>query len=118
MARIAYFRAENSAYTYVDSTNTTVVKSVTDTNIAKVCPAIDTRLSNPATPVWTWVNPQSFQIFSSGLDCTYSSLVSPSGQTYPTDRLMFPSGGNYDPTGHTYDDITNFSGGTLESAMP
>jgi len=89
-------------------------------------PAIDTRLSNidglynysgspPA--VYSWVNPRSFQIFSSGLDVTYSSPITipPGGLDC---CLAFPTGENYDPAGQTYDDITNFSDGTLENAMP
>ena len=76
-----------------------------------VVPAADSRL----TTVWTgppyapstctWINPQSFQIFSPGLDGTYSAPTA-SGQP-----LQFPSGGNYQ--NNTFDDITNFSNGRL-----
>ena len=81
-----------------------------------VWPAYDTRLSNTAAPSITWINPQSFQIFASGLDLQYSNLTDVSSSAFF--GLQFPTGGNYDPQGHTFDDITNFSGGTLESAMP
>ena len=107
---IAYFRAENNGY-YVSGTAT--VKSVLDAaGGATLYPAVDSRLPGPP-----WINDKSVQIFSAGLDKMYSDLTT-------TDTpLMFPSGSNYNPDpatggGHTYDDITNFSGGTLEDAMP
>ena len=93
---LVYFRAENGAYTD---------KMATDTGGAVIYPAVDSRLSD------VWINPRSFQIFSSGLDVTYTT------PTVPTGRLRFPDG-NYEPTGNTFDDITNFSGGTLEDAIP
>jgi hypothetical protein len=102
---IAYFRAENSYYT-MDGTPSGTIKTVADASGATVYPAGDTRLGFPATAT-AWINPQSFQIFSSGLDVAYGTLSA---------GLQFPAGGNYTP--HTFDDITNFSGGTLESAMP
>jgi prepilin-type N-terminal cleavage/methylation domain-containing protein len=97
---IVYFRSNNATYYQDGSTST--FKSC-----ANVYPAIDTRLSNLSTPTYVWVNPNSIQIFSSGLDRTYSSLTAP---------LQFPAGGNYGA--NTYDDVTNFSGGTLEDAIP
>ena len=92
---LVYFRAENSNYTG---------KSVLDPGGATVHPA--TRNTSAV-----WMTPRSFQIFSAGLDAQYSDL----GGGGP---LQFPDGGNYDPDGHTFDDITNFSAGTLEDAMP
>jgi prepilin-type N-terminal cleavage/methylation domain-containing protein len=96
---IVYFRAENG--TYFTGTLTT------PKSCSRVRPAVDIRMGGTTT----WINPQSIQIFSSGLDCAYGTL---SGTT--TDRLLFPSGANYAP--QTYDDITNFSNGTLEDARP
>ena len=66
---------------------------------------------------YSWVNASSFQIFCAGMDATY---------TKPTDfnpttlvgPLQFPSGGNYAAGGNTFDDITNFSSGTLEDNIP
>ena len=116
---IVYFRAENGAYTN---------KSALDIGTVAIYPAIDTRSSNVdgqytgyveanPHPVYSWVNPRSIQIFSSGLDVTYSSPIPlPSGEL--NGCLAFPTGENYDPVGQTYDDITNFSDGTLENAMP
>lgn len=111
---IAYFRAENGRYTcdgqpaHQDLSNVKNVGSV-------IWPAVDSQRSDsdpyPDPPVFSWVNAQSVQLFSSGLDKMYSASI-------PMGPLMFPSGSNYDPVGFTYDDITNFSGGTLEDAMP
>jgi hypothetical protein len=100
---IVYFQSNNGAYFKADGTT---VKSC-----GNVRPAIDTRLSDLSTPTYIWVNPNSIQIFSSGLDRSYGALT-----VSPTDRLCFPSGTNY--TAQTYDDVTNFSGGTLEDAIP
>jgi hypothetical protein len=118
---ITYFRAENGAYTVVDASNNPYYKSQTDLGDPNspqgvVWPAVDMRTSSTG-PIY--VNPQSVQIFSSGLDVrfgAYSSTnaVTINGSTYNV--LAFPTGDNYLP--QTYDDITNFSGGKLESAMP
>ena len=120
-----YFRAENGNYTRqgtapnaggVNPANN--VKHFQINGDCLVWPAIDVRLSSnldTATATVTWMNPQSFQIFASGLDLEYSPPFESNGHLY---GLWFPDGGNYDPNGRTYDDITNFSGGTLESAMP
>ena len=53
------------------------------------------------------MNPSSIQILSSGLDLKYGTNIAVTGP------LQFPTGANYDP--QTFDDIANFSGGTLES---
>ncbi len=115
---IVYFRAENGGYA--------TAGAYMFSNGQNVVPAIDTRLSNvdglynydnSKLPVYSWVNPRSIQIFSSGLDVTYSSPITiPPGDL--DGCLAFPTGENYDPVGYTYDDITNFSDGTLENAMP
>ena len=117
MSSIVYFRAENTYYTVsglpaVNSatTSTTNIKSQNQ----QVWPAYDTRLSNPSTPLITWINPQSFQIFASGRDLQYGSPTN--ANTSPFYGLAFPAGTNYAP--QTYDDITNFSGGRLDSAIP
>jgi hypothetical protein len=49
------------------------------------------------------------------LDEVYTS---PTGYNPPDEiaPLLFPSGDNYAP--NTYDDITNFSNGTLEDQIP
>jgi type II secretory pathway pseudopilin PulG len=125
---IVYFRADNSAYavsylvagipmnTWKFATdNADTVTSLPPT----VYPAIDNRLSTAATV--TWMNPASFQIFSAGSDTLYATPAA-NATFYPTsvpDNIgpyLFPSGDNYAP--NTYDDITNFSGGTLEDAIP
>ncbi len=140
---IAYFRAENGNYFMP---GTTIAKSFVDPGdtrqnaAGKPIPGIvyaaqDSRLSTydtSVTPnVWrpVWVNPQSFQIFSSGLGGYYGFFGDPTAASpaNPSGALNFPSGENgcgtapnFNGLGYpmdTYDDITNFSGGTLESAM-
>jgi len=93
---ITYFRAENGGYGG---------KSAADPGGGVVWPAVDIRLGG--LPNNAWINPKGVQIFSSGLDMKYGALDAP---------LQFPHGGNYRP--ETYDDVTNFSNGTLEAAMP
>jgi prepilin-type N-terminal cleavage/methylation domain-containing protein len=143
---IVYFRAENGAYTFVDNTKTPpVIYSKWVVDFAdpaiphpNIYPAVDDRLCNVTVSPrqYTWVNPQSVQIFSSGLDVQYSTPVA-EPTFYPTfvagnlttassappsppneGPYEFPHGRNYNTQGHTYDDITNFSGGTLESNIP
>lgn len=120
---IAYFRAENGGYF-----NKSVV-DLGDASNPTVFPAVDSNQSDPTTdpPRYAWINPQSFQIFSAGLDYHYSEPVEhpefyPNNAVIPTAPLgpyEYPNGGNYDPVaGYTYDDITNFSEGRLENAMP
>ncbi|MCE5268682.1 MAG: hypothetical protein LLG00_12430, partial [Planctomycetaceae bacterium] len=82
-----------------------------------------TRLSQllPTNPqVVTWVNPSSVQIFSAGRDGLYSQLTAPMLSIPPyvagSNCLAYPTGENYGT--NTFDDITNFSGGKLESKMP
>ena len=94
---LMYFRAENGDYTG---------KAGVDSSGVIVVPAANWA-AQPSGPPYVWVNPRSFQIFSSGLDMTY--------RTPTTSPLRFPDG-PYEEA--TYDDITNFSGGTLENAMP
>jgi prepilin-type N-terminal cleavage/methylation domain-containing protein len=99
-----YFRAENGTY-YNDSSSSTVK------NTTYVFAAIDTRFGTSVP--YAWLNPNSFQIFCSGLDVDYGSQYHGNGTTLP---LLFPSGGNYQKS--NYDDITNFSNGTLEDSIP
>lgn len=101
---IAYFRAEDGGY-FIPRTSPPIVKSVTDPGGGVVWPAVDTRLGGLLQNAW--VHPKGVQIFSSGMDMKYGALEAP---------LQFPTGENY--LRETYDDITNFSGGTLEAAMP
>ncbi len=103
---VAYFRATDGAYTYPSA------KCQDPGNNSKhVYPAQDSVRSSPTATVW--INPKTFQIFSSGLGGEYGN---------PADRINFPSGeavnggSAYDE--ETYDDITNFSDGTLEDSMP
>ena len=67
------------------------------------------------TMVWTkpeafWVNPTKFQILCPGLDGKYWS------GSNPQPGHAFPIGSDY--ISEQYDDITNFSGGTLKDKMP
>jgi prepilin-type N-terminal cleavage/methylation domain-containing protein len=114
---IAYFRAENGAYWECGST--TVVKFAPDPaeSASTVYPAIDSRLSS-STSV-TYINPSSVQIFSSGLDLHYGKPAQETIGGVTSNRLLYPAGTNYDDgTGYIYDNVTNFSNGTLESAQP
>jgi len=83
----------------------------------RISPAIDTRLSNFSKSTFSWINPQSCQIFCAGLDVSYGQYTP--GYTAMS-MLPFPSGSStvtsYQP--ETFDDITNFSNGTLEDAIP
>ncbi len=130
---IAYFRAENGNYT-VDGSDCTIrdasgnitgtdfsrIKCIPDnieslpaaTTYELVLPAADWRIAN--TPPYSWVNSKSFQIFSAGLLADASYALVPGGTN--REPLQYPTGDNYQE--QTYDDITNFSGGTLENAMP
>jgi prepilin-type N-terminal cleavage/methylation domain-containing protein len=129
---IVYFRAENNSYVVGG-----VVKSVVDpgdTSNPQVFPAVDRPQCNPnaaPTPIYVFVNPKTFQIFSSGRDCQYTTPAdnaaaaafypnnsNPPMTQRPIGPYIYPDGYNYDPDGRTFDDITNFSGGTLESKMP
>jgi len=125
---IVYLRAENGNYT-MEGTATSSPKSFVATAPSgavtlerRVYPAIDTRLTT--TTATAWINPKSFQIFSSGLDATYGAIATvsptpqqPIGTVAIGTVLQFPSGDNY--VDETYDDITNFSNrGTLEDAQP
>jgi hypothetical protein len=66
------------------------------------------------------MNPASFQIFSSGLNVLYATPDANENFYHDaTDNIgpyLFPNGDNYAP--NTYDDITNFSNGTLEDQIP
>jgi prepilin-type N-terminal cleavage/methylation domain-containing protein len=115
---ITYFRAENSSYTvaYAGGNAPKLIQDAGDISAPKgvVYPAIDTRL----TANLSYVNPKSFQIFSAGLDTRYSAIVPPPAGAIGAglNVLTFPTGDNYGQ--YTYDDITNFSGGKLENAIP
>jgi prepilin-type N-terminal cleavage/methylation domain-containing protein len=60
-------------------------------------------------PDGTWINPNGYQLLCPGMDGRY-------GQTSDGAPPVFPDGGNY--TSPMYDDITSFSEGTLEDALP
>jgi hypothetical protein len=61
-----------------------------------------------------WVNTQLFQILSPGLDGKYWNEQSSPQDPQPGNA--FPTGDDY--TSAQYDDITNFSRGTLKDKMP
>ena len=125
---ICYFRAENG--TYFDPGppfDPTKAKHCTDPGDPSgiVYAAQDSRLSkydSSATPPWkpVWINPKSFQIFSSGLGLKYGNF----GSSVLAGALNYPSGDTDATTGgfgyaqDTYDDIANFSNGRLEDAIP
>ncbi|MHC4178846.1 MAG: type II secretion system protein [Planctomycetota bacterium] len=95
-APYVYFRARNGAYTRTDGTpkSCNVVGTV-------VVPFRDTETND-------WVNPRTFQILSAGLDDTF-------GTTTDGGVPEYPGGANYGDD--QFDNITNFSGGTLEDKM-
>jgi prepilin-type N-terminal cleavage/methylation domain-containing protein len=123
---IAYFRAENGTYTVTDSSSNVYIKGTLDAGDANggtVYPAFDSRLlvtNADGSHAVTWINPASVQIFAAGLDTRFGAVV-PATTSKVTSlydsALAFPTGENY-VAPYTYDDITNFSGGKLESAMP
>jgi prepilin-type N-terminal cleavage/methylation domain-containing protein len=110
---LLYLRAENKGYMVPYTGAQQAQKFVADpgaSSVTNVYPAMDDRLTTDTTkPVW--INPTSFQIFSSGLDVLYTSPTDT-----PQTPYHYPSGINYGE--NTYDDITNFSGGTLEDKIP
>ncbi len=118
---IVYFRSENGTYNIPTSAGL-VPKRVDDPgDTTPPAPALQ-GFVKPAQNVSnsTFVNATSYQLFCSGSDCRYGR---PDG-----DWLQYPSGTNYTYKvvvdgndvylGFTFDDITNFSGGTLEDKMP
>jgi len=143
---IAYFRADNG--NYWNSSGYPNPKSVEDPGDTRtdpstgrpthgiVYPAQDSRLSTfvsgrtPYEWVPVWINPKSFQLFSSGLGGFYSYYGLPGGGANPPGALNFPIGEdgcgtspNFNAHGYpmdTYDDITNFSTehGTLQDCIP
>lgn len=125
---ILYFRAENGLYSVTASNQNgnpvVLVKTATDLGDAVtlpqpvVHPALDVRVSSVST--YVWMNPQSFQIFSAGMDRLYATPVAHAAM-YPDPPITgsigpyeFPTGANYGAA--TFDDITNFSNGTLENS--
>jgi prepilin-type N-terminal cleavage/methylation domain-containing protein len=140
--QIIYFRAENGQYTVdgalpvkADDPANTSIKNESGGawGVQALWPAIDTRLCggmNATTQVpnsFTWMKPSEFQIFSSGADLKYARLWDANVKPAPPGPgpcccLAFPTGENYwnDPLtgGSSYDDITNFSDGRLDSKLP
>ncbi len=135
---MVYFRAENRNYT-MDGNVPPIAAAIPTVPVAvasnvkseslQVWPAVDTTLSNfqgmdnyvPGRgTAYTWVNPQSFQLFTSGLDQKYATphITAPAVPLDANvDCTTFPTGESYQRD--SFDDITNFSkGGTLESARP
>jgi hypothetical protein len=108
-APYVYFRASNGLYGFRAQDGTYVphpgfVPPATHPEWGATGPCRDTRVPLPASdPPFDWANRDSFQIRAAGLDGIFGI------GTY------FPRGDDYDEA--TYDDQTNFSGGTLEDKM-
>jgi prepilin-type N-terminal cleavage/methylation domain-containing protein len=133
---LVYFRAENRNYTFNGAAPPTNARTVTGgaANVKNesggVWPAVNTELSNfdgmdkydnTKAITYSWVNPEGIQIFSSGLDQRYvTPQIKFGGTDQPVDLTAYPTGESYRKSGgaSSYDDVTNFSGGTLESKMP
>jgi hypothetical protein len=85
---------------------------------AMVRPYCDAQLAGGANwvtrPDAFWVNRTTFQILSPGLDGRYRNADDVSKNLQPGNA--FPFGTDY--ISAQFDDITNFSGGTLQSKMP
>jgi prepilin-type N-terminal cleavage/methylation domain-containing protein len=73
------------------------------------------RLSGGTGRIWIWINPQSFQLLCPGLDGLYGDAAN-SRATTDSNPPLYPDGSNYGT--NTFDDVTNFSRGKLESDMP
>ena len=107
VAPVVYFRAENGQYP-------TASKYWTSGSIT-VFPYCDSRVMLEAdmnantNPVW--VNPKTFQILSPGLDRQYYSGSNAQSQYY------FPNSPNSFDDDHRFDDMANFTPGTIEDAM-
>lgn len=110
---MAYFRAENNRYILRD--DPLFIKrwdTAPDGSEREIIarPAVDTRKPNNAVlEGFEWVNPRSFQLFSSGMDMQYG------GGATNLLPLQFPDGPYNE---ETLDDLANFTSGTMEDAMP
>jgi prepilin-type N-terminal cleavage/methylation domain-containing protein len=97
-----YFKAVANAYP------TTGYPTTGSNSAVPFADAVAMRQANVSGTNYIWVNPQSFQLLCPGLDGLY-------GATSGTAPL-YPDGSNYGK--NTFDDVTNFSRGKLESDMP
>ncbi len=106
-----YMRAENGTYPQQWAGSGSVCFPFVDRRV-------DTGTTSTSYLNRVFVNPQSFQLLSFGFDrdCCY---------TTDGDYPHFPNGDNYGnkdlagkPAAYSFDDITNFSNGTLEDAIP
>ena len=98
-APYVYFRASNRGYDGHPG-----FSSATHSEWGSTRPCFDTRVPLDASgTTFDWVNRDWFQIRAAGLDGVFGT------------GREFPTGGDYDDA--SYDDITNFSGGTLEDKM-
>ncbi len=98
-APYVYFRAGNRGYNDHPG-----FSSATHTEWGSTRPCLDTRVPlDSAGTTFDWANRDSFQIRAAGLDGVFGL------------GREFPTGGDYDDA--SFDDITNFSGGTLEDKM-
>jgi prepilin-type N-terminal cleavage/methylation domain-containing protein len=109
-----YFRATNGGYSGKTFLHSLPAPEPPET----VGPYVQTRIDPNAGTVVVddWVSPTSFQIISAGLDGKYGT-----GNSFPT-GLQAPAAGTLPGalpySDGNFDNITNFSGGTLEDKMP
>jgi len=100
-APYVYFRAGSGGYNFLP---VPAFASTAHPEWGATGPCRDTRVPLPGSdPPFDWANRDSFQIRAAGLDGIFGIGV------------LFPAGEDY--TDATYDDQTNFSGGTLEDKM-
>ena len=104
-AGYVYFRAENGGYTRLDGSDKTWTFTTTTTP-SKTIGGVAMK-DGRITPTPPWMNPNSFQIRACGMDGKWA--------TSPW-AILFGVGTNY--KAEDYDDITNFSNGTLEDSLP
>lgn len=103
-AGYVYFRAENGGYVRTDNSNKTWTFTTTTTPTRTVGGGAMTDGRIGTAP---WMNPSSFQIRACGLDGKWA--------TSPW-ATSFGVGTGYQA--EDYDDMTNFSTGTLEDSIP
>lgn len=121
----AYFDAR----TYAD--NVYPPRNVTAAGMGQAVPYLSDRVLRTVNnnPIYEWVNPDTFQIISAGLDGNYGGHLDISSPSMAVTNPRFPSGTGYtssDGTGVTlgenegdYTNITNFSEGkTLGDRRP
>lgn len=108
---LLYLRATNGTYT---ATNNNNLYTDAGDSTGVVYPAVNSQITNARV----WINASSYQIFSAGLDTKFGDTGGPIN--YPKGEDNSASGGNGGKAyaNETYDNITNFSKGTLEDDIP